>query len=65
MALFLARECDQLVAVIQLQAHRLLQEHVAAGLKCSLGRLVMQVRRQHKVHRIQFLLPQHLAVIFV
>ena len=63
--LILLREGNQVVALIELQAHGLFEQHVAARFERRFGRFVVQVRRHHNVHRFQLFPLEHLAVIGV
>jgi hypothetical protein len=61
--LFLLSEGNELVTLIELQAHGFFQQHMAARFERRPGHLVMQVRRDDDVHRFELLPLEHLAVI--
>ncbi len=59
------RQRDQLVALIQLQAHRLFEQQMAACFQSGAGSLEVQVRGQDDVRDVQLFPLKHLPVVGV
>jgi hypothetical protein len=56
-------QSDQLVAMSQLQGHRLFQQHVLSGLQCRLGRRVMESIGDDDINHVHIVAPDQFAII--